>query len=747
MRRFFGLAFLGAYDLLRPVVNRLDSWRRNSTPRSPRRSSVGGTRPRVLVVSPYSIHPPIHGGAVRIVNLLRQMSAWADVSVFIHIGGSDDPVQRRSLEQICERVFFQQLSADFKMKPDPFRLDPPSVRKFNSDIIGARLEALVEAHGYDIVHLEYTEMAAYIEACRKAKTVLVEHDVSFVSHRRQRALKIGERFSGSDVIGVGRADDLRQKCFELRACARADQVHFMSEADRARIATKSIDPNSGRFHVIANGVDTTTYTYSPNAPRHDVLFVGSFPHLPNLDAFETLVHEVWPQVRQLENDARLTVAGARPPTSVVEWDGQDGITVLGEVPDLTPLYQSHRVLLVPIRAGSGTRLKVLEALACGLPVVSTPVGVEGIELSGQPEVCVASSTQAMAEETVALLRATPREIESLGSRGRSLVQEKYGWDIVGKQLHAAHEKLCPASVSGSADDSQNLKTRDERDPKISVLVIPGPIGADPQQLVQRIKEQETSCSFEILYVNMQLAVDFASAVQDSGARLVQFDQTTYDQGRMINIAAATARGDVLAVVSDRALPVDELWLDRLTIPLFAENPPSAVAGGVKFQPFRESGRFDTNFTQESRAWREAHGGLMFSVFNAAIRRDVWENFPLPSGQILLGCRWQQMVEANGHLILPCWAAEVSDLDPPCGFELFQSAVQEGREWERLGTSYRFRDLLSDVLAPRAFSDESGDARRPLGRTELIAHLGFGLPRPLGLFIGNTSAFRAVARKH
>ncbi len=674
------------------------------------------------------------------INLLRQMSAWADVSVFIHIGGSDDPVQRKSLAQICERVFFQQISNDFEKRPDPFRLIPPSVRRFDSDIVGVRLEALVEAHGFDIVHLEYTEMAAHIEACRKAKVVLVEHDVSFVSHRRQRDLDIGARFSGSDVIGDGRADDLRQKCFELRACSRVDQVHVMSDTDRARLAASSSDPIARKFRVVANGVDTTTYTYSPNAPRRDALFVGSFPHLPNLDAFETLVHEIWPQVRHLEKNARLTVAGARPPASVVDWNGKNGITVLGEVPDLAPLYQSHRVLLVPIRAGSGTRLKVLEALACGLPIISTPVGVEGIELSSHPEVCVTLSNRAMAEETVALLRARPIEIETLSDRGRSLVQEKYSWDIVGKHLHAAHEDLYPTSFPERTDDSVNQKTGDERDPRISVLVIPGALGTDPRHLIQRIKEQEISSSFEILYINTQLTVDFASAARDCGARLVQLDQTTLNQGQMINIAASTARGEVLVFVSDRVLPVDELWLDRLTVPFFADKPPSAVLGGVKFQPFHESDRFDTNFTHESRAWREAHGGLMFSVINAAIRRDVWENFPLPSGRILLGCRWQQMVEANGHMILPCWAAEVSYLDPPRGFELFRSAVQEGREWKCLGTRYRFRDLISDFFAPRPFSDDNGAGRRPRGRSEIIAHLRFGVLRPLGLLTGNQSTF-------
>lgn len=690
MRRLLGILYLVASRARKKISRRRYVRARPSTPDSDGRTGEGTIRHRVLIVSPYSIKPMIHGGAVRMGNLVRRMSAWCDVSAFIFIGGTDDPEQRRALEPWCEHILFQQMPAPGKSAHDPWDVLPPSATHFASSLIAERLAALVNAHDFDVVHLEYTEMGYYINACAPARTVLVEHDLSFSSFSRQRAVGIGERFAAVDRIGGGAADVLRQKCFELGACEQADQVHVMSEVDRDVLATHLSDGMS-RIRVVPNGVDTSHFAPPTAAERHNVLFLGSFPHLPNLDAFEFLTGEVWPAVRQLIPDARITIVGARPPDSVLAWDGREGITVLGEVPEVAPHYHSHRALVVPLRAGSGTRLKILEALAGGLPVVSTAIGVEGLELSEPPEVKVADTPEGIARAVADLLNAPDEEIAEIGNRGRCLAKSRYDWDAVTDTLRTAHQQLLkerPAPrrpISPQPDESSKTAA-----PELSII-IPAPATSEAiATYLEGIGRQQISKRVEVLCVDWGSTVDEIATIRELGARVISMRGGPFDQGATVNAGGTAARGEVLVFVSPYAVPADEHWLDRLTSPFFNDRPPSAVQGGVLGHLSPCPPYSDPNLTEETHRWLEDQGGFVFSIVNAAIRRDIWERFPFHPGPIFEDRRWQRLVRANGHLILPCHAAAVHYTRRLGALGLFRLSGCEGHGWRSLGIRCGFR---------------------------------------------------------
>jgi glycosyltransferase involved in cell wall biosynthesis len=666
-------------------------------------------------VSPLSIHPMIHGGAVRIRSLIQQMSAWCDVSAFVFIGGTDDPDQRRALEPLCEHVFFQQAPSDSEKTANQLDQLPPSVSRYASPEISRRLEALVAAHHYDIVHLECTEMGYYVPACKAARVVLVEHDLSFRSYSRQRSIGIGERFSATDRIGRGTADGLRQRWFEVRACDTADQVHVMSNVDREHLATL-VRGGSQRIRVIPNGVDTQAFDPPHNTARRDVLFLGSFPHLPNLDAFDYLTEEIWPAARRLVPDARITVAGARPPQRVLDWDGRDGITVVGEVENVVPLYHGHRLLLVPLRAGSGTRLKILEALASSLPVVSTSIGVEGIELSTDAEVLVADEPSALAEATAKLLLAPESEIEEIGLRGRELVVSKYDWGTVGKALQGCHKELLSAVPPRNIRPSRGENSRSTREtaPELSIIIPTSSSGALPSHCIKGVKSQHCSKRIEIVCVDWGSKHHEISRMKDLGARVIRMTGDRFDQGMTVNTGAEAARGQILVFVSHNTIPTDESWVEKLTIPFDHENPPSAVQGAVHGHLSPCTPYSDPELNSQTRGWVEAHSGFAFSTVNAAIRRDVWEQFPFHPGPVFEDRCWQHVVQENGHLILPCWEAAVRYTYTPSPFELIQLLIAEGRGWRHLGVR------CSRLFAPG------------LGRGRARANLA----RLLGIFLGN-----------
>jgi glycosyltransferase involved in cell wall biosynthesis len=654
------------------------------------------------------------------------MAEWCDVSLLVRGGGTDDPEQRRAYEPWCERVLFHRIpDDDHGAMDDPWSLLPPSPSRFSFVPVADHIEALVDAHAFDVVQLEYAELGAYVPHCGAARTVLTEIDIGFRTQARQRSLAIGERFDAVDRVGAGTADGLRQERFETLACEAADQVHCMSDDDRDLLAARVRDPS--HLRVIPNGVDTSVFRPPAEPSREGALFLGSFPHLPNLDAFELLVNEIWPAVRRRLPDARLTVAGARPPEGVLAWDGRDGIRVVGEVDDVVPLYQRHRTLVVPLRAGSGTRLKILEAMSCGLPVVSTTIGVEGIELSRSPEVVIADPQDEMVDGVVELLEAAPSEVEAAGRRGRELVAERYDWGVIAGDLRRAHGELALRDLPVSAETEPDP----ESSPDITVVI---PTSADEpvsDSLIDGLRRQRSGASNEVVCVDHGSPEEALDALRGMGFRVVSLPGPTFNQGAALNAGARAARGRVVVFIAPRAAPADDDWLARLVAPFDHDDAPAAVQGGITSQLADGTPPHYATFTRESARWRSANGGLEFSTVNAAMRREIWERFPFPPRERLADRAWQRIAGANNLLILPCWAASVRHISDGGVGALLRTSLAEGRAWRRLGSRYSAADLAADILWPRPSMGNEGQSSIP--RT--VDHLLYGWARSIGLFFG------------
>ncbi len=736
LRRLVGLGSLAAGVGWQGVARRLAAAVPTAgTPSPPTpagdRPAAARRRPGILVVSPYSIFPTIHGGAVRIFNLTRRLAEHAEVSVLIFGGGTDDPPQRAALEGFCRRVFFQRYPAT-DPSLDPWGLLPPSVVRYAAPEVHDRIAAIVDAHQIDIVLLEYSEMGQFAGPYPGARTVLVEHDLGFRSHARQRRVGIDRRYAAGEVLGRGAGDWLRRYRFELAACSNVDQIHVMSAADRELLATLLPD-RERRIRVIPNGVDTSHFHPRPPAsPGSGVLFVGSFPHLPNLDALDHFLAEVWPQVRRRLPGARLTVAGARPPQRVLELDGRDGIAVAGEVADLAPLYRGHRVLAVPLRAGSGTRLKILEAMACGLPVVSTTIGAEGIEGRPGEHLLVADDPASFAEAVLTLLTDRSGTAARLADNGRELVLDRYDWDRIAGRLVEAVAELEPEDPrSHDAATAGGGHT-----PEASIL-IPVRQGGDLlRRCLDGVSRQRHAGSVEVLCVDRGMAAGDRDLVARHRIRRIPAGDAAAGLGAAINAGARAARGRVLVLLAEDAVPADAEWLSRLLAPFASEAPPAAVQGGIQAQFVPGGPPYDPSFTAETRRWRQRMGGFALSAVNAAVRRDVWERLPAVPSVGLADRHWQRELAANAELILPCWAAAVHWIRPLRSEAVLRGAWREGRHWRGLGLRYLLHELIGDLWRGTGPADASGETA-PVPPGELKdAHRRYGLLRPPALYLGN-----------
>lgn len=716
-------------------------------------------RPRVLIVMPYSIFPPNHGGAVRLWNLVRHLGKEVDLHLLVFSRpGEDDSEQREALEPHCASVRFHPWRPDFHRPL--WRLGPPNALLFESQRLAATLRDVVETEGIDVVQLEYTELAQYIDLAAPARVVLVEHDVAFRSFWRRRRLGFGKRFPGAKAYGASFGDWLRLQRYEIDACRRVDQIHTMSSEDGAYLA-RYLGDGDRRMWVVPNAVDVEYYRPSAGTgegaieERRGVVFVGNYENLPNLDALEYFLAEIWPRVRSARGDAELSLVGAKMPDRLRELDGRDGVRVVGRVEDMRPSYHRPRVLVVPLRAGSGTRLKLFEAFAAGIPVVSTALGAEGIDCRHEVHLLVADDPEAFADGVVRLL-----EDSTLGSRlataALDLVTERYDWSVAAvRNLAGYRELLAPPGEKPLEPRLPKLdrmlpEWRRERDAAraagpvdVSVVLPTYNGGALLARTLELVGRQETPRSFEILCIDSGSRTEDLEVMSRAGARVHGIDRRHFDHGLTRDLGAELARGRVVVFLNQDAMPVDASWLDRLTDPLFADDGPAAVQGGILELPpgndlvrrfFWDSCGERFYFTRESQGWIERFDGVGFSTVNAALRRDVWERIPFGRAPIMEDKKWQREAMERGLQIVTVAEAAVHHTHDYDWRSLKRRCKSEGFGWRLLDEPYTFGDMVRDMAQWKVWREAlrgfvRGEARRP-------AELAFPWLRPLMLWVGN-----------
>ena len=385
---------------------------------------ASGGKPRVLVASPYLPFPLSHGGAVRMYNLMRRAAADFD-QVLVAFADSPETPPGELLE-ICAEIVVVRRQGSHSRPSTP---RPDVVEEFDSGAFRGALEQTVRKWGPAIAQLEFTQMGQYARQCRPAKTILVEHDVTFDLY--QQMLRLNQDWEMRRQLELWRR-------FEPNAWRAVDRVVTMSEKDRALVAV----PHAA---VLPNGVDLRRFHPSPEPPEaRRLLFIGSFAHLPNLLALEFFLGEVWPRLPN-PRPALHVIAGARHEYFLryygdrVRVDlAQPGIEVEGFVADVRPAYARATLVLAPLVASAGTNIKVMEAMAMGKAIVATPAGVNGLDsVAG---VTVASGAAEFAQAVRELL-SDPERRSRLERDARAAAERDYDWDAIARRQRQIYDSL------------------------------------------------------------------------------------------------------------------------------------------------------------------------------------------------------------------------------------------------------------------------------------------------------------------
>ncbi len=296
----------------------------------------------------------------------------------------------------------------------------------------AALRACLEHQDFDLIQLEYTQMACYARRELGIPILLTKHEVDFAACARRART---ERNPWRKLRWFYNYLQVLDR--EIRLLGRVDAAILMTDADRQALARYT---RSAALHVIPTGVDLD-YFRPPERPAEGerLIFVGYFQHYPNVDAMLYFCGAVLPKIREQVPRAELLVVGSMPPREIRDLESIPGVRVTGYVPDIRPWMASSSVYVVPLRLGVGIRGKVLEAWGMALPVVATPLATAGLHAEHGKNVLVADGADDFAAHVVRLLKS-PELRTRIGLQGRATAERYHSWERAAESLDALYRR-------------------------------------------------------------------------------------------------------------------------------------------------------------------------------------------------------------------------------------------------------------------------------------------------------------------
>jgi sugar transferase (PEP-CTERM/EpsH1 system associated) len=418
---------------------------------------------RILFLAP-TLPIPASGGRTRLFNLVKQLAFRHEVSIISFVRPSEADLMPM-VEPYCDRVElvpFEGFEPLGKWRNRfqgwrriLFSRRPRYADTFPVDSMRAPLQKLFESQVFDVIvfsHLYVAELMEKVEGI--VPTILaeenVESDIAQESYVRATSPvhKLRDWLEWRKLL-----------TFERHWVRRFPMCVAVSERDAATLQYMSPET---QVHIVPNGVDSRYF--APRANQHDpqtLLFFGTLSYGPNAEGLIWFCQEILPRVRRSRPDVKLEVVGLDPPPRVADLGRLPGVQVTGFVPDIRPKLWSATICVVPLLVGGGTRLKILEALAAGCPVISTAIGADGLSLVEGEHLLIADTPDQFARGILTLLESAELR-RRLADAGREAVTQRYDWEQIALQLESACEQAVRRhGQEGKHDKGRNRHPNDQ----------------------------------------------------------------------------------------------------------------------------------------------------------------------------------------------------------------------------------------------------------------------------------------------
>jgi glycosyltransferase involved in cell wall biosynthesis len=389
---------------------------------------------KILVISPYLPWPLYGGNVVRIYGILRELARRGHEMVLL-AGYEGPPLpDDHPVRKLCKGVRFYQPPASARQaRPMVAALAsvlsplPYTAAKFGGPAVAQSIRAILESDHFDLILANFAFTAHLIPAefARRTPVVLDEHESEGLLWRQYRRQgSVAKR--GFALLNLAKTRGFQRSVFSRISA-------LLSASDREAAYTRALLPPRVKLWTVPNGVDTEFF--APAAPEdtdpNAILLCAGFGVYRNAEAAIWFARQVFPRVKKIMPATEFWIVGSNPPQEVRQLADLPGVHVTGTVDDVRPYYCRAAVSVAPYRYGEGTKLKVLEAMACGIPVVTTRIGCQGIKVEDGEDICIVETAEAFIDGVMGLLADAGRR-RAMGARARQLIEREYAWTkIVG----------------------------------------------------------------------------------------------------------------------------------------------------------------------------------------------------------------------------------------------------------------------------------------------------------------------------
>ncbi len=399
---------------------------------------------KILWVKANKLLPVHSGGDIRSFHIARQLARKHELTFLSYYEGNADPAYEQQLighfpGAVCICTGKNQPStlartADY-LAHISSRL-PYAVGRFSSADVRQKLSIWFRERRFDAAICDFLDGAVNFPEDFTIPSVLFQHNVESEIWRRHattEANPVKRRMYALEFRKMAR--------YERNAVRKFHHVIAVSEHDRSLMETWV---EGSRITVVPTGVDLAQYRPdSGTKPGPVVVFVGAMDWEPNVDAMEYFCNEIWPSITAQCNNAKLRIVGRNPGGRVLKL-ASDSVEVTGRVPSVGEHLRDAAVIVVPLRIGGGTRLKIYEAMAAGKAVVSTSVGAEGLDVHHGRDIVLADAPQSFADAVVTLLR--DENLRNKYERAAAELAAQYDWSVIGDKFGRVLELIRAQSL-------------------------------------------------------------------------------------------------------------------------------------------------------------------------------------------------------------------------------------------------------------------------------------------------------------
>jgi glycosyltransferase involved in cell wall biosynthesis len=388
---------------------------------------------RILWVKADKLLPVHSGGNIRTYHVLRYLASHHDLTFYSYYGGKRDDVYERELQQhlpgsvaLCTgKRELSALARGLDYLAHLTARPPYAVSRFACFKVQDQIRTWFRERRFDVAVCDFLDAAVNFPGHLTVPSVLFQHNVESEIWRRHGATA-GNPIKKM-IYGMEFRKMLRYEQSEVR---KFQHVIAVSENDRA-LMTQWVDPS--HVAVIPTGVDLTQYRPDPSVPEPApvITFVGAMDWEPNVDGVEYFCREIWPDIRAEVPEARFRIVGRNPDRRVQKW-ASDSVEVTGRVASVVEHLRQTAVVVVPLRIGGGTRLKIYEAMATAKAVVSTTVGAEGLDAHHGRDIMLADDSKSFAHAVIMLLR--DHDLRRRYERAATETAARYDWPAIGERF-------------------------------------------------------------------------------------------------------------------------------------------------------------------------------------------------------------------------------------------------------------------------------------------------------------------------